>query len=37
MPLEIHMVHVAENDPDQYLVLGVFLVRTCLPYFGLTD
>jgi hypothetical protein len=27
MPLEIHMVHVQEDDPDQYLVLATFLVR----------
>jgi len=30
MPLEIHMVHVQEDDPDQYLVLAIFLVRACV-------
>lgn len=30
MPLEIHMVHVSEDDPKQYLVLATFMVRTCL-------
>lgn len=31
MPLEIHMVHISEDDPKQYLVLATFMVLAAPP------